>query len=185
MICASALSALGGIETIRGELIDDCALARAVKRAGGRVWLGQTTQACSLRAYNTFREMARLISRTAFTQLNHSSLLLAGAVVGLSITFLVPPAILLVGGRAAILGAIAWTLMSAAYWPTLRFYRLSPAWAPFLPLAALFYLGATVLSAIEYWRGFGGQWKGRVQDPIGLKCGRSAVARRVGGVLNH
>ena len=89
LIRCSALSAIGGIEAIRDELMDDCALARAVKCAGGSIWLGQTSKTYSLRAYNSFSEIARLISRTAFSQLNHSSLLLAGTAVGLTITY--PP----------------------------------------------------------------------------------------------
>ncbi len=40
LIRREMLERIGGIAAIRGELIDDCALARAVKRAGGRVWLG-------------------------------------------------------------------------------------------------------------------------------------------------
>ena len=66
-------------------------------------------------------------------------------------------------GAARWLGAAAWVLMSAAWLPGLRFYRRSPLWAPLLPLVAAFYLGATFHSAVSYWRGRGGMWKGRPQ----------------------
>jgi hypothetical protein len=61
------------------------------------------------------------------------------------------------------LGLAAWLLMAVTYLPTVRFYGLSPLWAPFLPLAAAFYSYATWLSAVRYWLGRGGQWKGRAQ----------------------
>jgi hopene-associated glycosyltransferase HpnB len=166
LIRSATLSKIGGIAAIQGELIDDCALAGAVKHSGGTIWLGQTETTRSIRPYGGFSDIAHLISRTAFTQLRHSSLLLAGTVAAMSLTYLVPPVILAAGGWAALFGASAWIIMSACYWPTLHFYKLSPLWAPALPLVALFYLGATVQSAVEYWNGSGGQWKGRVQDPM-------------------
>jgi hypothetical protein len=50
-----------------------------------------------------------------------------------------------------------------------RFYRLSILWTPLLPLTALFYAYATWLSAVRYWMGKGGQWKGRAQAPRGAQ----------------
>jgi hopene-associated glycosyltransferase HpnB len=161
LIRREMLERIGGIARIRGELIDDCALAKAVKRQGGRVWLGLSAEARSIREYGTFGEIERMISRTAFTQLRHSVWLLAGTVAGLVLTYLVPPAVAATGNG---LGVAAWALMSVAYLPALRFYGRSPLWAPMLPLVAAFYLGATVHSAIAYWRGAGGLWKGRAQD---------------------
>jgi hypothetical protein len=106
-----------------------------------------------------------MISRTAFTQLNYSAAWLAGTAAGLAITYLLPPALALAapGVAARWLGAAAWAMMSAAWFPALRFYRRSPLWAPLLPLVAAFYLGATFHSAVSYWRGRGGMWKGRPQ----------------------
>ncbi len=164
LIRPSALRRMGGIEAIRGELIDDCALARAVK-AGGNIWLGVTTETRSIREYSTFTELRRMISRTAFTQLGHSVALLAGTILAMSLVYLAPPLLLLTRDPIAMLcGLAAWALMSISYIPVLRFYGRWPIWAPFLPLVALFYLAATVESAILHWRGRGGEWKGRVQD---------------------
>jgi hypothetical protein len=77
----------------------------------------------------------------------------------------VAPIVLLFAQHSAprILGVCAWLLMSILYLPTIRFYRLSPAWAVTLPLTALFYSYATCLSAVRYWLGRGAQWKGRAQ----------------------
>lgn len=160
----AALARIGGIAAIRNELIDDCALARAVKPGGG-IWLGLSSATRSIRDYTSFGEIRRMISRTAFTQLHHSSLLLAGTLVAMAVVYLAPPLLLLTCDRpAAACGLAAWLLMSISYLPALRFYQRSPAWAPLLPLIALFYMAATVDSAVRYWTGRGGLWKGRIQD---------------------
>jgi len=161
----TALARIGGIAAIRGELIDDCALAKAVKSTGGKIWLGITSETRSIRGYGTFGEIGRMISRTAFWQLRHSMILLLGTIAGMFLTYMLPPLLLFTGKPLIMaLGALAWALMIAAYLPSLRLYGLSPLWAPALPLVALFYTGATVHSAIRYWSGRGGEWKGRAQD---------------------
>lgn len=164
LIRATALERIGGIAAIRKQLIDDCALARAVKQSGGRIWLGLTAKSQSLREYESFREIGGMISRTAFTQLRHSALLLILVICGMAITYLAPPAFSAMGHWAALFGAIAWLLMTVIYRPCLRFYGIPGLWAVALPLVALFYLIATVSSAVQYWAGRGGTWKGRVQD---------------------
>lgn len=162
---AETLDRTGGLAAIRGEVIDDCALAGLLKQHGGRLWMGSTDQSQSLRRYETFSHIEHMISRTAFNQLKHSSLLLLGTIAGMVITYLAPPLLLLTGSRLAMfMGAAAWTAMTVTYSYIVRSYRLNPAWALTLPLAALFYLGATIHSAVKYWTGSGGEWKGRVQD---------------------
>jgi len=165
LIRPAALQRIGGVSAIRSEVIDDCALARAVKRSGGRIWMGLTTSTRSMRAYGSFSEIGRMISRTAFNQLHHSFLLLVGTLLGLFFTFLFPPILLFSGHLIpALLGSAAWLLMSISYLPMLRFYERSPLWSLCLPAVAAFYAGATIRSALQYWRGKGGEWKGRVQD---------------------
>jgi hopene-associated glycosyltransferase HpnB len=166
LVRPQALERAGGIADIRKEIIDDCALARAVKRHGGRVWLGLTASTVSLRAYKTFAEIERMIARTAFNQLKHSSLMLLAAIFGLTIIYLLPPLLLFTSHRLipSTLAASAWLLMSFAYLPMVRFYRLNPLSTFTLPLAAIFYMAATIHSAMNYWRGRGGEWKGRSQD---------------------
>jgi len=163
LVRRAALERIGGIQRIGGELIDDCALARAVKRSGGRVWLGLSNTAASLRQYRTFGEIGQMISRTAYTQLGYSPLMLAGTVAGLAVAYLAPPLLTLAAprGAAAGMGAMAWLLMSATYLPAVRYATRHWFWAPLLPLIALFYLCATLHSAFAHWRGRGGMWKGR------------------------
>lgn len=163
LVRAEALAKIGGIAAIRNELIDDCALAREIKR-NGRVWLGLTQNTYSIRGYDGFSGIGRMISRNAFYQLRHSGWLLIATVFGMAITYFGPPVLVCFGGWAALWGGAAWLLMSAAFWPTLRFYSRSPLWAPLLPVIAMFYTGATVYSAFQYWLGHGGDWKGRLQD---------------------
>jgi hopene-associated glycosyltransferase HpnB len=165
LVRAETLERAGGLESIRGAVIDDCALARLLKQHGGRLWIGLTDQSQSLRRYETFSDIEHMVSRTAFNQLKHSSLLLLGTIAGMVITYLAPPLLLLTRGRLTILmGAAAWAAMTITYSTMVRYYRLNSAWALTLPLAALFYLGATIHSAVKYWNGSGGDWKGRVQD---------------------
>ena len=165
LIRPAALARIGGLAAIRSSLIDDCALAAAVKSSGGSISLGLTRSARSLRVYGSFAEIGRMIARTAFHQLHHSYLLLGATLLGLAVTYLMPPLLLLTGDPLAMaLGAGAWVLMSVAYLPMVRFHGLSALWAPVLPAIAAFYAGATLWSAVQYRLGRGGRWKGRVQD---------------------
>ncbi len=158
----AALARIGGLASIKSALIDDCTLAAAVKRAGGAIRLDLARHTTSLRPYS-WAGLWRMIARSAYTQLRHSPLFLLGTVIGLSLGFFVPPVMTVVPGAARAPALFAWVLMALSYWPMLRFYRLSPLWAPVLPLVALFYLGATLDSARRHWMGRGGEWKGRVQ----------------------
>jgi hopene-associated glycosyltransferase HpnB len=162
----TALDRIRGLATISAEVIDDCALARAVKRSGGPIWMGLTRKSVSLRTYQSLGEIRDLIARTAFTQLNYSVVLLLGTLVGMFVTYVVP--VLFSFSPQPILWRLAlaaWALMTISYLPTVRFYGLPGLWTPTLPMAALFYSYATLVSAARYWLGKGGQWKGRAQAP--------------------
>ncbi|NRO98558.1 glycosyltransferase [Paraburkholderia sp. NMBU_R16] len=168
LVRRDALEEAGGIESIRAELIDDCSLAARIKHRGsGRhpVRLDVAARSVSLRPYDSPREIWNMIARTAFTQLRYSPWLLAGTLVGMALIYLAPPVIALVRGAPDWPAWLAWAAMCCAYAPMLRYYGRSPYWAPALPLVALFYVGATLASAVRYWRGQGGQWKARVQAP--------------------
>jgi hopene-associated glycosyltransferase HpnB len=165
LIRPAALARAGGIAAIRSQIIDDCALARLVKAAGGRIFLGLAADARSLRSYRSAAEVGAMISRTAFAQLRHSYFLLLATLLGLFLTYLLP-AILAFSNDPplACLGLGALLLMSVGYLPMVRYYRLSPLWSLCLPLIASFYTGAVLHSVVQYARGRGGTWKGRVQD---------------------
>jgi hopene-associated glycosyltransferase HpnB len=156
-----ALDRIGGVAAVRGALIDDVALAAAVKR-GGRIWLGHSGLARSVRSYPAMADIWRMVSRTAYVQLHFSRWLLAATVLAMGLTFLVPPIAALFGhGLARWLGWIAWGAMAASYQPTLHRYRRSVLWAPCLPAVAAFYMAATIGSAWNHHLGRGVAWKGR------------------------
>ena len=165
LVRRTALERTGGIESIRGNLIDDCALARRIKQQGP-IWLGLTTGVHSLRPYEGLGDIWRMVARTAFEQLNHSAGLVLAAVLGMGILYLAPPFCLAAGllqadVKVATLGGLAWLLMAIAYRPTLALYG-EPAWRSVtLPLAGLLYAMMTVDSLRRAWRGQGGGWKGR------------------------
>lgn len=157
-----ALARIGGIAAVRGALIDDVALARAVKR-GGRIWLGHSRLARSVRPYPSAASVWRMVARTAYVQLRRSPVMLLLCLAGMALVWLVPPGAALLGGggMARLLGLLAWAAMAASYAPTLRRFRLSPLWSPLLPLVAVFYMAATLGSAWDHHRGRGVVWKRR------------------------
>ncbi len=162
LIRRAALSRIGGIESLRGALIDDVALATRVKRGGGGIWLGHSMLARSIRPYPKPVDVWRMVARTAYVQLRFSPPLLLGTVLGMVLVWVAPLLTLLAGhGLAQALGGIAWLLSTASFVPTLRRFRLSPAWALLLPGIALFYTLATIGSAVDHHRGRGVVWKSR------------------------
>jgi hypothetical protein len=166
LVRADALAKAGGIEVIRNALIDDCALAAALK-AQGPIWLGLTERVHSIRPYPDFADIRRMVARSAYAQLRYSPLLLAGTVIGMTLTYLAPPLIAVFGaGAAQIIAAVTWLIMAIAFQPALRFYRLSPLWGIALPAIALQYMLFTLDSAYQYVRGRGGNWKGRAQANV-------------------
>lgn len=166
LVRREALERAGVPDSIRQAVIDDVALARAVKNSGGRIWLGLAERVDSVRPYPRLGELWRMVSRSAYAQLRHSVPLLAGTVLGLALVYLVPPFALVAGALsghwgAATAGGAAWALMAGTYVPMLRHYG-QPVWAaPLLPFTAALYLLMTVDSAVQHHRGRGAAWKGR------------------------
>jgi hopene-associated glycosyltransferase HpnB len=178
LVLATALAAAGGLAPISAARIDDVALGRLLKRAGGRCWLGLTTDVISLRPYDRLADIWDMVARSAYTQLRYSFVLTAAAVAGLAWLYLLPPVAAIAGvirlaagpataadGWLAAAGLAGWLLMSITYLPMLRLYRLSPARAPTLPVIAAMYAAMTADSARRHIAGRGGEWKGRVIDP--------------------
>jgi hopene-associated glycosyltransferase HpnB len=162
-----ALARIGGIEAVRGKLIDDVALAAKVK-PGGRVWLGHATMARSLRLYPSFADIWHMVVRTAYVQLRFSPVLLVATTLAMALIWLVPSAAAVFGhGGARWMGLAAWIMLGASYLPTLRRFGRSPLWAVILPLIAAFYMAATLSSAANHHLGRGVAWKGRAYQGTG------------------
>jgi hopene-associated glycosyltransferase HpnB len=163
LVRADTLRDIGGIAAIRDALIDDCALARKFK-AKGPIWLGLTDRVRSIRSYPRWSDIARMVSRSAYAQLGYSPLQLAGTVLALVLTFMVPPVAALMGGEyASLFGLTAWATMALLFVPTLRLYGVSRWLGVALPAIAFAYMMFTINSAIQSVRGKGGLWKGRFQ----------------------
>ena len=161
LLDTAMLERIGAFASLRDALIDDCTLARQVKQAGGRTWIGLSRDVVSLRPYGSFDSIHRMVARSAFTQLGYSTVLLLVVTVLFLLAYGAPLALL----GAAHVWPLAWVAllaMMAGYLPMLRYYRMPPWWALLLPLGAGLYLGMTWSSAIRYWRGVRSQWKGRV-----------------------
>lgn len=162
-----ALKQVGGIAAIRGEVIDDCALGLEIKRIG-KIWVGLTDTEHSIRPYDGLADIWKMVTRTAYTQLRYSSLILAGTIIGLALNYLLPPLVTLTwplhgNAPAGGLAVLACLIMLYTFQPTLRVYALAPTYGVVLPIAALLYLGMTVDSAWRHWLKIGGQWKGRTR----------------------
>jgi hopene-associated glycosyltransferase HpnB len=167
LVRREALKAAGGVEAIRGAIIDDCAMGRIMK-AQGPIWLGLTERAQSIRSYGGFEDISRMVARSAYAQLRYSPWLLAGTLAGMGLTYLAPPLLALFGGGwTRMMAGAAWGLMALSFQPMLRFYRRSPWWGWALPLIGALYSLFTVKSAIDVWSGRGGFWKGRAQALTG------------------
>jgi hopene-associated glycosyltransferase HpnB len=166
LVQRGALGLAGGLEPVRGALIDDCALAARMKRQGA-IWLGLTENVRSLRAYPAFADFGRMVARSAFAELRYSPLRLVLAVAGMGLLYLAPPTFALFAhGVPQLTGALAWALMGLSLTPTLRLYGRPIAGGLALPAVAAAYILFTLQSAVQYWRGRGGYWKGRFQAPM-------------------
>jgi hopene-associated glycosyltransferase HpnB len=174
LVRREALRRIGGIESIHDRLIDDIALAQRIKHyptpGAGRIWLGLTGSTSGLRDETRLSDIWEMVARYADTHLGHSWLLLVLAILAMVVFYLVPP-LALIGwplhgsSTVAALGLAGWLCMTLAYWPIVRLHRLRPYWALTLPLAAVFYTAMTIDSAVQYRRGRGGRWKGRIAAP--------------------
>ena len=166
LVRREALHAAGGLEAVRNALIDDCALG-ALMKGQGPIWLGLTESVDSLRVYSTFADFRRMVARSAFAELRYSPLRLAGAIGGMALVYVAPPVFTIFArGGAQMAGALAWAMMALALTPTLRLYGRPFVGGLALPAIAATYVAFTFNSALQYWRGRGGYWKGRIQAPM-------------------
>jgi hopene-associated glycosyltransferase HpnB len=168
LVRRESLEAAGGLAAIRGQIIDDCALG-ALMKAQGPIWLGLTRRAQSLRPYASLSEIGRMVARSAYAQLGYSPALASTAVVGMAVVFAAPPLVAMAShGPERWLALGVWLAMALSLQPMLRLFRLWGLWGAALPLAGVLYGVFTVISAVQSWRGQGGQWKGRSQDAAGI-----------------
>ena len=161
------LDEIGGFSSLKGALIDDCALAMKAKSRGYKTWIGLSHSVRSLRPYNDMWAIWKMVARTAFTQLRYSKLLLILCTVIMLASFGIPAiGLLLPPFSVKLLSAFCLISMVLTYLPTLKFYRMSAWWALAMPLIGSLYLAITWTSAINHWRGQTSQWKGRAYTQL-------------------
>lgn len=163
LVRTDALRKIGGMTSIKDAVIDDCTLAKKIKSAGYKTWVGLTHGVVSQRPYNSLMEIWEMVARTAYTQLYYSLWLLIGCTLTMLLMFWAPLAgLVYFEGTAQIISFISLVMMMVTYLPTLKFYSFSPAWSIAMPVIAGLYLLMTWTSALRYWRGERSRWKGRV-----------------------
>tara|TARA_Y100000589_G_C27175929_1_gene638766 strand:+ start:1357 stop:2487 length:1131 start_codon:yes stop_codon:yes gene_type:complete len=156
------LREVGGFERIKDEIIDDCALARAIKDKNMKTWIGLSHAVTTTRSYESLSNIWHMVARTAYTQLRYSLLLLILASLSMVLAFVVPIIGLFSGLSTFFIALTTLALMAFTYKPTISLYNLPTRWALSLPLGALFFIMMTWSSALRYWKGERSQWKDRV-----------------------
>lgn len=162
LLRARSLNAIGGFAALKDAIIDDCTLARCFRKHGYSTWIGLTHTAVSLRAYHDLAGIWHMVTRTAFTQLRFSLLLLALCTVIMFVAFLAPVLNTVMSqGWPRWLGLATLPVMFATYAPLLRYYGIPIVWSLSLPVAGTLYLVMTWHSALNHLSGRGAVWKGR------------------------
>lgn len=150
-------------EQIKNKIIDDCNLAKKIKSCNSNIWLGLTRMVESQRSYTKLEEVWRMVSRTAYEQLNHSILLLIVSIFGMITIYILPFINLLIQNNSdlIILNFFSILLMTISFLPTARFYNVSLLFYFSLPFSSLIYMLMTINSASNYYFKNGNIWKGR------------------------
>ena len=158
------LKEVGGFERIKDEIIDDCALAKAIKDKKKKTWIGLSHAVTTTRSYESLGNIWHMVARTAYTQLRYSLLLLILASLSMVLAFVVPIIGLFSGLSTFLIALTTLALMAFTYKPTISLYDLPTRWTWSLPLGALLFIMMTWSSALRYWKGERSQWKDRVYN---------------------
>ncbi|MDI9350057.1 MAG: glycosyltransferase [Candidatus Symbiobacter sp.] len=150
LVRRSSLDAVGGLSATWGYS-EENALAAAIKPQGGiRVMLSHMVRAGAHRS--RLSEIRQLLARDELIRGEDNPLAQMMTALVLLLGFVLPPWFGLFGtGTVSVMGFLAWGAMSLSYIPMLNFYRLSPFWAPTLPLPAMLYLFSLIESMMSRW----------------------------------
>ncbi len=164
----SVLESSGGLEAMKSALIDDVTLARRIKDAGGRCWLGLESEMTSLRGYDRLGDIVDMVARTAFTELRYrySAVIACWTILGLF--FVGPPLLALLAALAVAPWAVfltlsAWCIQAISLRPVVAHHGVGSWFSFTLPLASFLYACMTTISAWRHWRGRGVRWRDRIQ----------------------
>jgi GT2 family glycosyltransferase len=106
VIDAAALARAGGFGAVAGAVLDDLAVARAVKRAGGRVGVADGAALAQCRMYTGWRDLSAGYRKSLWAAFGPApaSAAVAGALV---LAYVVPPLAALRGSRVGLVGYAA------------------------------------------------------------------------------
>ena len=162
LIRKNRLETIGAFGSLRHSLIDDCSLAREVKKSGGKTWIGLTHSVISLREYNNLQSIWDMVARTAYTQLGYSISILLLCTLLMVASFPAPVISIFSGNIFSnACGTLTLIIMYLCYFPTLKYYNVQPGWGFLLPVIGTVYLCMTWTSAWRHWFKSGARWKNR------------------------
>lgn len=157
LVEADALARAGGWDAVRGAVLDDIALARAVRAAGGRTGVADGSALASCRMYDSGRDLHEGYRKSLWAAFGSpvGSVAVAAALL---LVYVVPPAAALGGSRVGATGyaaAVAGRLLAS------RFCAAPSRWdAAAHPVSVLATVGLLVSSWVGRVRGTL-RWKGR------------------------
>ena len=158
--------ATGGHEAIKGDLLDDMQLARAVKKAGHPVTLADVHRHTRTRMYQNAAEVWNGYKKNMYEGLGRSSFLLAGILLLYSALYLLPPISFLLGMfsgdvRVMALGGIG-TLLGMLVKRVADYTGSHPVWLALLhPVSIICVIAIGISSWFGAVTGKGYIWKGR------------------------
>ncbi len=166
LVRSQAYERSGGYAAVRGDIADDVALARLLKRGGYELLLVNATELVRVRMYHGLGEVWAGWRKSLYAASGSGLPLAAATVLLLNITSVLPPMVLagrLFGLRGAVVrpAAVSVLLMLLARLSGDRLLRVSPLYGPLQPLAAVIICANYLASTWRHLTGKGQEWKGR------------------------
>ncbi|MEJ2871952.1 glycosyltransferase family A protein [Actinomycetospora sp. OC33-EN08] len=122
VVGAAALARAGGWAAVRGAVLDDIALARAVRRSGGRTGVADGSGLAVCRMYDTGRDLHAGYRKSLWAAFG-SPVGSAAVAAALLLVYVVPPAAALAGSRTGLVGygaAVTGRLLASRFCATTR-----------------------------------------------------------------
>ncbi len=152
-------------ECIKDKLIDDCNLAREIKKFG-TIWIGLSNKVKSNRKYKSLSSIWQMVERCAYEQLGKSILILFFTILMMIMIYLYWLISFIIGIRTGnleiiLLSLFIFSISSIILFPTIKFYKINYIYCFLGFVSAIFYILMTISSAKNYYLKLGSVWKGR------------------------
>ncbi len=180
MICGGAFiltrrrlyDAIGGHESVKGQIIEDINLGRKLKQAGAKVRLAVTKDLFHGRMYESWPDMWEGLTKNAYAGMEYRWRVFALVVLVTPVVNILPSAWLFVAGALSVWSPGVWSYAALATSLAAVVLQVRPmnavrkvlnlpwGYAFSLPVGSALYLSIIVASFVHYHRG-GNRWKGR------------------------